>query len=430
MRTLVSTLVLTTMLAIGCSANSDSGDSGGDRHPSALASNLVTLTDFEFDGEVVAVDAATAKRAVTAQMFYLVGTLFPEKANARLDWLELSGTTAEDTDVGKTLLRYHAKIPVGWAKDKEMPSRYTLKLPRRLDEASLTAFYAKYGKACIADDAEGPDAESFWHDYAPAKDGCTLDDADVVTSIAKVTKSTHNTSGAYPEYDRIWADEKLVIVSVFGKDSPGSTSASDSGALEYNRFVSLMRGALADVKTTPETVPESPGVAVPDVTIEGTLPDGSKVKAVAMIIDGASAADDAFDRRFAEITKDADFVAYNGHSGLSKNTRAIAKKGTMARGQYQIWFFEGCNSFAYLDQTLTTRRAAANAPDDPEGTKLMDVVSNVLPSFFGTNANADLVLVKALMDRANPKTYNQIFEQIDDRQEVVVTGEEDNTFAP
>jgi hypothetical protein len=148
-----------------------------------------------------------------------------------------------------------------------------------------------------------------------------------------------------------------------------------------------------------------------------------------MIIDGAADADDAFDARFADITKDADFVAYNGHSGLSKNTRAIAKKGTIAPGKYRIWFFEGCNSFAYLDQTLTKRVAAAN-PDDPEGTKYLDVVSNVLPSFFGTNATADLTMITALMDRAHPKTYNQIFEGIDDRQEVVVTGEEDNTFKP
>ena len=425
MRTsLLAILALSSLAAAACSSTSDTPSP--DR-PSPLLSNEVTLLDFEFDGELIASDGDAAKRKVTAQLFYLVGVLNPDNANARISFAELSRT--ETSPAGDlTLLKYHAKIPVAWPKNKTIPASYALNLPRRMDEAGQSAFYDKYNKDCKGDEDEG--REDYWHDWRPLNADCKLDAADVVTAAAKVTKSAHNTEVAYPEYDKVWSDGVLTVVTVFGKDSLGATSNSDIGIQEYNEFIASMRRAIPGVKTTPATVAVDPGATIPDVTLEGTLEDGGKVKAVAILVDNARTAGAAFETRFADVTKDADFVGYSGHSGLSRNTNAVAKLGTMTKGQYQIWFFNGCNSYAYLDQTLFTRRAAVNAPNDPEGTKNMDVVGNVLPAFFGTIARSDVVLIKALMDRAHPKSYGDIFKDIPTDQEVVVEGEEDNTFKP
>ncbi len=419
-----SFVVTSLVVAAGCSS-SDTSSSAAD---SNLTSNEVTLTDFEFDGELVASDAEAVPRKIKAQMFYFVGILFPDNANARLDYATISNTTTAAEPGGLTLFKYHARIPVAWPKGKAIPAAYELKIPRRMDEEGQSAFYDKYNKACKGDEDEGRD--DYWHDYRPANDGCKIDAADLVITTATVTKSPLNTDGVFPEYDKVWSDGALNIVAVFGKDSIGATSNTDIGINEFNIFVEAMRKAIPAVKTTPIKVPRNPGAKVDDVTLEGTLADGGKVKAVALLIDSARDTDSRFDQRFAEVTADADFVAYNGHSGLSKNTRAIAKKGTMVKGQYQIWFFNGCNSYAYLDDTLYQRRAAANAPDDPQGTKFMDVVGNVMPAFFGTIGRSDVTILKALMNRAQPKTYQQIFAGIPSDQEIVVEGEEDNTFKP
>jgi len=69
-------------------------------------------------------------------------------------------------------------------------------------------------------------------------------------------------------------------------------------------------------------------------------------------------------------------------------------------------------------------------PDDPTGTKYMDMVTNAMPAFFSSMPSASLALIKSLGDEAKPKTYQDIFANIDKSQVVVVTGEEDNVFTP
>ena len=119
MRTsLLAILALSSLAAAACSSTSDTPSP--DR-PSPLLSNEVTLLDFEFDGELIASDGDAAKRKVTAQLFYLVGVLNPDNANARISFAELSRT--ETSPAGDlTLLKYHAKIPVAWPKNKTIPA--------------------------------------------------------------------------------------------------------------------------------------------------------------------------------------------------------------------------------------------------------------------------------------------------------------------
>ena len=67
-----------------------------------------------------------------------------------------------------------------------------------------------------------------------------------------------------------------------------------------------------------------------------------------------------FDARFAALTENADVVTYGGHSGLSKNIKAIAAKEKVLAQHYQVYFLDGCSTFAYLDTTLTDARIAIN----------------------------------------------------------------------
>ena len=92
-------------------------------------------------------------------------------------------------------------------------------------------------------------------------------------------------------------------------------------------------------------------------------------------------------------------------------------------------FMNGCDTFAYVDGSLAQKRAPLN-PDDPSGTKYMDIVTNGMPSYFHSNARASTALVKGLMSINQPKTYESMFAELDSAQVVLVTGEEDNVFTP
>jgi hypothetical protein len=269
-----------------------------------------------------------------------------------------------------------------------------------------------------------------WYYYRPNRRGCTISDAELVKITATVARSTANTTGKYPEYHKVWEDDRLEVISIFGKYEP-SGDTGDSGVSAFNTFVSNMKNELGALKlvTTPAEISASPAPAVQDVTLEATLADGKKVKVTALLVDAITSTWPGFDERYESLTPTADLITYNGHAGLGQNVRALARKGHWATGKYQIFFMNGCDSFAYVDGSLAQTRAAVNS-DDPTGTKYMEFITNAMPSFFDSMGDASTAVVKGLLDVAEPKTYDKIFEGIDPAEIVLVTGEEDNTFQP
>jgi hypothetical protein len=180
---------------------------------------------------------------------------------------------------------------------------------------------------------------------------------------------------------------------------------------------------------TPSDVSDTAGPNVKDVTLEATLADGKKVKITALLVDAITSTWPGFDQRYENITPTADLIAYNGHAGLGQNVRALARKGHWVRNKYQVFFMNGCDTFAYVDGSLAQTRSAVN-PDDPGGTKYMEFVTNAMPSYFHSMSAASAAMVDGFLDTASPKTYNEIFEGIDRAEVVLVTGEEDNEFQP
>jgi hypothetical protein len=181
--------------------------------------------------------------------------------------------------------------------------------------------------------------------------------------------------------------------------------------------------------TTPISVPFEPGAAMPDITIETTLDDGRTVSVVALLVDEVASAPPSFDARFGEVTPGADVVIYDGHAGLGANVRALTPKARFFPGKYQLFFMNGCDTFAYEDDSLVKNRIALN-PDDPSGTKYLDVMRNAMPAYFSSMPDASMAVLDALVNDDAPKSYGDIFKGIDEAQVVVVTGEEDNVYTP
>jgi len=427
----------------GACSSSPPGERVG-RAGLAFTSDTSILVDFEFDGRLF-VDAETAGGDVTpfiqVQVLYSAGQLNGDRSLGHYSELQISNVRTSPTDDASTFeVDYHAALPVAWGNGSA-PSSYTLILPARVGDDDQNAFAAKYGTDCVTPD-EGPpvDVSRMYISYRPYIAGCVLDPNDVVYLDASVGVSSGNTNGKYPEYQRIWADNELDIVTMFSVGNEGETSNDDEGIATYNGFVTQLAAYFVKIqpdpskRTAPDGLTETPGIEMPAVTFTATLDDGRKVKVDTRLVSYHVADDGSvFDDWYNALTPSADAIVYAGHAGLGYNIETLEEKGTFRSGQYMIWFMNSCDTLAYLDRTLIDRRAALN-PDDPNGTKYMDVLANVMPGYFSVNAAMTMDFIDTLVTSAGPaatpKTYQELLSLFDPRVGVVVTGEEDNTYEP
>lgn len=396
------------------------------------ASAVAVFVNFEFDGELVTSSSWRPEAQIEDQMLYTIGHLNGSNSVGRLDKLKVSNVVSERQADGTYRVKYRAILPVAWGNKTNVPQTYKLTLPVNMTQSALDAFAEKYGRSCVDWGAHDVDSGSMWYYYRPNKSGCRFEDGATFTTEATVSLSDINTTGKYPEYHKVWEDDALKVVAVFGKYEDGATTASDAGVAAYNRFISTMKSELkvaGEIATEPAVVPNAPGVATPDVTFNVTMEDGKTITVVALLVDNVRTAPASFSDRYEALSGDADLIVYNGHAGLGANVRALAQKGSWVAGQYSIVFMNGCDTYAYVDSAMWDARAEVN-PDDPTGTKHLDLVTNAMPSFFSEMSNGTTQLIRALLAYDSPKTYEQIFEKIDDSEVVLVSGEHDNEFVP
>ncbi len=417
---LLGGLSLFAATALACSNPSadDSEVAGG----GAITSNDAQIVDFAFDGEVLTAKDEETRKAITAQLFYTIGPLTHQaEANGQVGRVELSST---ETIEGSTKrIKYSAKLPVAWPKGKAVPTSYTFSLPH--DVRKVDAFNDKYDGSCGTNEYG---RENFWHDWNPLASGCKVDKADVFASPVRITPNATVTTGKYPEYAKVWEDGSLQVVALFGYSDSGGPS--DFGEHEYEEFIKRAKGVVPSSTLTTNAVTTS---IHKDVTIKGKARVQGvdrDVSITAILIGTLFEAGPDFDTRYDALSEKADLVVYNGHSELSKNTNALARKGKVTPKQYQLFFFDSCDTYAYLDTKLADRRHEVNGADDPNGTKYLDIATNVLPSFFNNYAASSLSFVSALIKRDTPKSYNEIMTELPSDQVVVVSGEEDNAFRP
>lgn len=393
-----------------------------------FASANATLLDFEFEGEAVATSSTSLESKVRAQLLYTVGLFNEVKGGPRLNAVELSELSATPIDGGLFRIRYRAKLPVAWNTSKKVPTSYSMILPKRVDSSGQAQFMANWGLVCTEPHGHTVTPSNIWYHYRPNHYSCGPKEPDFTITTASVTKSPENSSSKYPEYHRVWEDGVLSVVAVFGKYEAGATSSDDAGIAAYESFIETMRAMLPDAATTPATFPPGAGSGYPDVTFEMEA-DAGRVTLTALLVDEVASAPLSFDKRFAELTPSADLIFYGGHAGLGANVRALTKKAQWFPAKYQMLFLNGCDTFSYEDDSLNAARKLLN-PSDPSGSRYLDVMRNAMPAYFHSLPGAAAALLDALLEPEAPRSYQQIFKQIDAAQVVLVTGEEDNAFTP
>ena len=428
-----ATALAAPLVTVGACTDTDpyDGETVKSDDGKADSSALAVFIDARFDGKLVTDFAWNNEQAIQDQLLYTIGLLNGKTAVGRIDKVELTNIQKTTVD-GKTQITYTAKLPIAWGRRNSVPTTLDLKLPLDISSSGQSAFADKYKHDCVDFGAHDVDAGSMFYYFRPDASGCRLEDTDVFTAHADISPSPTATTGKFPEYNKVWEDGKLEVLAIFGKYEDGATSG-DPGIGGFNTFVKSVKRELAnyDLTTIPADVSDSPGVDHPDVEISATLPNGKKVHVVALLTDNirTGLSNSTFRARYESLSTHADLIAYNGHAGLGSNVRALAQAGKWVQGQYVVVFMNGCDTFAYIDDSLSSAHKALN-PDDTTGFKYIDIVNNAMPSFFSSMAGASMALFRGLLDEANPSTYEQMFRNIDSSEVVLVTGEQDNTFTP
>ena len=429
-------LVCTPLLAMPIAACTEQDPYDGeivkDEDGKADSSAAALFVDFEFDGQLVTDSSWNAENTIEDQLLYTIGQLNGKNSVGRLDKVTLTNIK-KTTEAGRTKITYHAKMPVAWGNKTNVPATVALTLPADMAYARLTKFATDYGRACVDWGAHDVDSGSMWYNFRPERSGCTFVAADVFKTTASVSISPINTTGKFPEYHKVWEDNALNVVAIFGKYEDNATTASDAGVAAWNQVLTSMKTELRayTVTTVPAVLPANPGTSITDVEFRATLPDGKTIKVTALLTDNVRTAlnGTAFKTRYEGLSTRADFIVYNGHAGLGANVRALARAGKWVAGQYLIMFENGCDTYAYVDGSINEAHKAVN-PDDTTGTKYVDGISNAMPAFFSSMPAATMAMFRGLVNHATPKTYEQIFAGVDKSQVVLVTGEQDNTFVP
>lgn len=413
-------LVPLVVLFVACSADRPGSEPlASVREP--IMSDAAQILDFQFEGLVIAPADTDARRAILSQLMYTQGQLtMGHKANGQVGNVKLSNIHESSVDGGRKRISYRAAMPVAWPNGSGTPRSLELVLPADLTKTD--AFNAKYDGPCGKHDYE---QSTFWHDWNPTADGCSIDESDVTRVGVSVGPSARASSNKYPEYDLIWDDGKLTVVAVFAIIT--SNSGNDWGYTGAKSFaensVRHLQGAKVKRNGASSTI-------LAHTTVTGRSLGGEVQVDVIVIDKEVGGLGEDFDERFDALSERADLILYNGHAGLGQNINAFARKGRVAAGKYQLMLLNGCQTFAYIDTTLTDRRREVNGGSDPDGTKFLDVMANALPGYANNLANMSNDLFDAIVDVARPRSYRDILSKMPSSHVVVVFGEEDNRFTP
>jgi hypothetical protein len=410
------------LFAVGCSAES-TAPSEDDTGDVAITSTAGKVFDFAFDAELVTSSETPARQAIVEQLQYVQGALTTDvKGNGQVGLVDVTKATETSLGGGKKRIVYSAVLPVLWPKDVATPRSYTLSLPK--DTTALDAFNRKYDGRCGKNEYG---VETFWHDFNPKAQGCSMDAADVVERSVRVQKSVNETTGKYPEYDRVLADDSIDVVAVFGIIS--SNTPNDEGAREMENVIRETSRDLTDVVRKDSGASAS---VIKSTQLTGKVVVKGKPRTVtltALLTEELASAGPDLDAIYGPASEKADLIVYSGHSGLGKNINSLAARSKVAAGKYQLLYLNGCQSFAYLGRGLHDKKMAANGADDPRGTKYLDVVANALPA-FGDDGRTGLLVYRALLAQDRPKTFDDLLAEFPTIHLAASFGDEDNVFRP
>ncbi len=326
---------------------------------------------------------------VTEQLKYARNALKSEKLNLNLE----GGTptfSAVTRVTGGLELSYEVSVE-SLVKFKELEAQglkpadlvgkvVTPKLPK-----TPAGLLARIGTSCATDpdDPAAPvaladlgDHNLFFY-FDPAKPGCTLGAADVITARYEI-RSSLDAPTAYPEYDKLVADGKIKMGIIFGQIEHGELQSNDWGYISFDEMTYQFQRKGFKVTTR---IAGGKGHRMTR-TYDGGLKVEIEMwnpKAFADNVDRTLS-----NQTFRDIMKRNEVIYYNGHAFYG-SLNVLDERTAYPENTYQIIFMDACWSYAYYTKQIFRNKATAA---DPTGYVLADVINNTEPGITGSETTA------------------------------------------
>jgi hypothetical protein len=356
------------------------------RSPSELETTAAALRANPNDWNL-----RTVTGQVTEQIKYARNALKAEKLDLNLEGGAPTFSTVTVID-GGLVLAYELKVE-SLVKFKELEERGLApadlvgkvvepKLPRRPD-----GLFERIGAACATDPDTGGDvpaadlgAHNLFYYFDPARTGCSLGAADLVTAHYEI-RSSLDAPTVYPEYDRLVADGKVTMAVIFGQIEHGELKPGDWGFLSFNTMTRALRNqGFAKVESFPDNRGQK---------MKKTFPGGLVVEIDLWtpVSFADSVPREEANEKFRAAMRASEIVYYNGHAFYGSLT-VLDEPTAYPTDTYQIIFMDACWSYAYYTKQVFRNKATET---DPLGWELADVVNNTEPGITGSEETAAIL---------------------------------------
>ncbi|MEY4616661.1 MAG: hypothetical protein RJB66_1621 [Pseudomonadota bacterium] len=410
--------------------------------------SAIYLTQFKTLQEMASILPADRSNYISYSIIptlkYLFGPLTHRGLGGirKLLSLKVSWENAYQTDRGVIVPFEYQGL---WLVDTHSFTQPEFILPLPFNNGSV---FSNQWQSCS--DPEHSSASHYWYYWDPKRPRCDQKKEqhyqDILISFTNPSPQTQRT---FPEYERMIRSEngkkKFPMTFAFGyfetPPRPNPDTDKDIGALEYQRFQKELK------KLIPSSAKESllysnlyPGTENRKIYIgkryqfirAGTQFD------IKIVMSAGVDQMLLFAKSFAA---DHDsYFGWLGHSRVGSGFDAenfsyllrTHQQWLSITSQYQMVYWGGCNSYSYYTDPFFAMKSTVS-PNDPMGTKGLDIVANGLPSYFGLNAENALIHLKALLDWQKPTSYQDILQEMEKTNIyrghhflAVVLGDEDN----
>lgn len=333
--------------------------------------------------------------------------------------------------------------------DGSVKKKNYAELPLPYNNGSL--FTAQW-KACTDSAPDHQTASFFWYFWDPTRTGCDHQlNVDYQMIQISLGQKTVNQVETYPEYKNMIQSNGIVnnlqATFAFGyvTDVPNAHPDKDAdyGMNEYRKFVKFMDKEAKALKLTKTAMlqKEYLEASTPEALV-GYRYTGIKNGVTVDIKVVASAGIDQMELFAKSYAHDHDaFFGWFGHSRVGSGFDAQNFSMIVADNpefysltkNYQLVYWAGCNSYSYYTLPFFQQKSDLDKALDPQGTKNLDLINNVLPSLFSFNAANAVIAYNALINWEKPTSYQTIVSQLEQHAQkngrtviVNVLGDEDN----
>jgi hypothetical protein len=391
------------------------------------------------------------EESIDEQIQYLVGDFQSESFREKNGYY---GMTGEDYDFqitgegpsptyGNKRFFYRYKGKVIFAKKIFRGGKATRSVPIRLP-LDLDVYYrsTKRDKNHCTDPVFNG-YEDFWYFWDPDKEKCPLkDNSQDVIRIEGTLKLLENTKNTYPEYDRLFADngngsdfEVSIFLGYITQYNIEKPSPRDEGAINYQALsdeLSDLGFEIIDEKNGFRLLSngrEAQGANLYRVfEKEISTPLGKKLARIKVLLADTSyeARDGTFHAYFVPALENSDIMIYDGHSELGA---ALGFEHLppvrFNKKKYQIFFFNGCNSYPYYNAEYISRKG---------GSQNLEVITAGLPTLVSSGVSNTMSFLNGFVS-GKTISYQTLISRLEASNEDMtylfgVSGDEDNQFLP